>query len=124
MTEWSGDTPYFLIFTPPEGVDGNVGIDVDAPGWIEANKPLFRATGTWFLARKEDMRPVFCVLIDEGDQFFFVKHHVGNLMAGREVVAIGMGKKTSDGVPVNLWLFPNGIICGGDDVDGIASRMI
>ena len=121
-TAWDGESPFFLVFE--RGPADNVGIDIDTPGWIEANKDLFRAPGVWLMMIKASRRPVFAVVLDEGDQFFFVKRHTGNLMAGREVISYGMGKKTADGLPVNLWLLPNGTVCGGDDVDLLASRML
>ena len=119
---WAGESPFFLVFE--RGPADNVGIDLDTPGWIEANKALFRTPGIWFLRHKQSGHLVFAVVLDEGDQFFFVKRHTGNLMAGREVISYGMGKKTADGLPVNLWLLPNGTVCGGDDVDLLASRML
>jgi len=122
--EWAGDSPFFLIFE--RGPKDNVGIDVDAPGWIEGNKALFRSPGVWLLIDKKSGRPLFSIVLHEGDQFYWTRHHVGNLMAGREIVLIGMGKKMSDGTPVNLWLMPNGMVVGGPEADAdlLASRML
>ena len=71
-------------------------------------------------------RYVKCHFLEEGEQFYFVKHHVGNLMAGSEVLLYGMGKKQADGNKVNLWLLPNGMTVGGPegDADLLASRML
>lgn len=123
-SEWAGDTPVFLVCIPHNDEDAAVIIDLDLSGWIETHKELFRTPGTWYLGGKAAGRPIFCVLMGEGDQFFYTKRHVGDLMGGREVTAIGIGKKRADGVPVNLWLMPDGTVCGGDDVDEVASRMI
>lgn len=122
--EWAGQTPFFLVFE--RGPSDNVGIDVDTGGWIESNKELFRLPGVWLLMHKEYMRPVMSVVMGEGEQFYFVKHHVGNLMAGAEVVVYGMGKKRADGDTVNLWFLPNGMVVGGDEgeADLLASRML
>ena len=79
---------------------------------------------TWWLVDKQSQRPLFVVVLEEGDQFYYAKRHIGNLMAGSEIVAIGIGKKRSDGSTVNLWLLPNGVVCGGDDVETIAGRML
>ena len=64
--------------------------------------------------------------MEEGEQFYWVKHHVGNLMAGSEVTLYGLGKKQADGNKVNLWLMPNGMVVGGPegDADLLAARML
>lgn len=121
---WKGDFPFFLVIEPIDQTHGNTGIDLDEGGWIERNKELMRAPGTWWLYHKETGRPFFCLLVAEGDQPYFTKRHVGNLMAGMEVVAIGIGKKAANGDMTRLWLLPNGVVCGGDDVEDIAARMI
>jgi hypothetical protein len=105
---------------PPEG---NIGIDLDTP-WHSLHADKMRLPGTWWLVHKQSRRPMMVVVVHEGDQPYFTKHHVGNLMAGRELIAYGMGKKCADGTVVRNWLLPNGVICGGDDVDEIASRML
>jgi len=120
---WKGASPFFLVFE--RGPSDNIGIDIDEGGWIATNKDLFRAPGVWLLMQKAPTRPIFAVVLEEGDQFFFVKHHTGNLMAGSEVISYGMGKKQADGTEVKLWLLPNGMVCGGEgDVDLLASRML
>lgn len=120
--DWQGDSPFWLMCQTP--ADGNVGIDIDAADWIEANKPLMRSPGTWFLMAKRTGTALFSVVLDEGDQFYFAKRHVGNVMTAREIVAYGIGKKKADGVPVNLWMLPNGVVCGGDDVDTLGARVL
>jgi len=126
MSQWIGDSQFWLMYQPEDDEDGrgNVGIDVDETGWIEKNKVHMRSPGTWILMAKRPSRPVFSVVLNEGDQFYFTKRHVGNLMAAKEVICWGIGKKKADGTPVNLWLLPNGVVCGGDDVDILAPRMI
>jgi hypothetical protein len=123
-TGWDGDFPFFLVIEPVDRANGNIGIDLDEPGWVEKNKVVMRAPGTWWLYLKQSGRPVFCVIVEEGDQPYFRRRHVGNLMAGSEIIAIGMGKKTARGETVDLWLLPNGVVCGGDDLEVIASRML
>lgn len=126
--EWAGDSAFYLVYEPPEGP--NIGIDIDASGWIDANIELFRAPGTWLLMSKQALskegpRPLFVVFIRRGDQFYYAKRHTG--VAGgatAEIVATGIGKKQADGTTVNLWLMPNGMICGGDDVDYLSHRML
>lgn len=121
--QWSGDSRFHLAFERHSGE--TIGIDIDTSGWIEEQKHLFREPGTWFLVDKASGRPLFVVVMNEGDQFFFVKHHVGNLMAGGSVMSYGFGKRRSDGKAVELWFLPNGMVCGSEeDVDLISSRML
>ncbi len=121
---WFGDFPFFLVIEPDDRSNGNTGIDLDQPGWIAANAALMRAPGTWVLYHKETSRPLFCMIVEQGDQPYFTRHHVGNLMAGSEITAVGIGKKHRNGDMTRLWLLPNGVVCGGDDVDIVASRML
>lgn len=121
---WAGDSPFFLVIEPDDGGNGNVGIDLDESGWIDRNRELMRAPGTWWLIHKESGRPVFTIIVEQGDQPYFTKRHIGNLMAGTEIVAFGIGKKGPDGTMTRLWLLPNGVVCGGEDVETVASRML
>lgn len=90
---WQGDFPFFLVIEPDDKSNGNVGIDLDEPGWVERNKELMRAPGTWLLYIKQTGRPIFCLVVEPGDQAYFVRRHIGNLMVGSEVVAVGIGKR-------------------------------
>lgn len=121
---WEGEFPFFLVIEPRDQGNGNIGIDLDEPGWVEKNKAAMRAPGTWWLYLKQTGRAVFCVVVEDGDRAYFRRRHIGNLMAGSEIIAVGMGKKTASGETVDLWLLPNGVVCGGDDVETIASRML
>jgi hypothetical protein len=118
----AGDTPFLLIIETGLA-SGNIGIDLDT-AWTREHADVLREPGTWWLADKQTGQPVMGLVVEPGDQPYFTKHHVGNLMAATELVAYGLGKKRLDGTMVRIWLLPNGIICGGDDVDIIASRMV
>ena len=121
---YSGESPFFLILELDEKpASGNVGIDLDTP-WFTTHAEHLRKPATWWLVHKQTRQPVMGLIVHEGDQPYFTKHHVGNLMAHRELIAYGMGKKCADGTMVRNWILPNGIVCGGDDVDIIASRML
>jgi len=143
---WQGDFPFYLVIEPRDQGNGNIGIDLDEPGWIERNKEVMRTPATWLLFMKQTGRPIFCLVVEDGDQAYFVRRHIGNLMVGSEIVAVGIGKRTPpvfeerprrrgkvttmipvkvrDEVMVRLWLLPNGIVCGGDDVELVAGRML
>jgi hypothetical protein len=124
---WEGDLPVFLIFEPANGEGGNIGIDLDAPGWIEGNRETFRRPGVWFLVDK-GKGAVMCMPTAEGDQFFYHRHHVGVIASDStsQVTAHVIGKKQDDGSTVRLWLMPNGMVMTGDEdvVDPVASRML
>jgi hypothetical protein len=119
---WQGEFPFFLVIEPADG-SGNIGIDLDQPGWVDQNANAMRIAATWWLNMK-DGRPLFAMVVEEGEQPYFTKHHTGNLMSGGEIISVGIGKKHRDGEMTRLWIMPNGVVCGGDDVDTIASRML
>ena len=121
---WAGDFPFFLVIEPNDKTDGNIGIDLDESGWLTTYAKYMRMPGAWFLYHKGSGSPVMCVIVEDGDQPYFTRHTVGNLMAGGMITTVGIGKKNRDGSVTRLWLFPNGLFCGGDDVDVIASRMM
>jgi len=124
-SEWNGDNPFFLIIElDPKPESGNVGIDLDTPGWHTDNAGVMRSPGTWWLVHKASQVPVMGMVVNDGDQPYYTRHHVGNVFTTSEVTAHGIGKKNADGSVFRLWLLPNGVICGGDDVDTIASRMV
>jgi len=121
---WQGDFPFFLVIEPNDQTNGNIGIDIDEPGWIASNQAAMRIPSTWWLNMKANGQPLFALVVEDGDQPYFTKLHVGNLMAGSEIVAVGIGKKGRDGEMTRLWILPNGVVCGGDDAEVIASRML
>jgi hypothetical protein len=122
---WQGDFPFYLVIEPEERTSaGNIGIDLDEPGWIEHNREAMRAPGAWWLYHKGSGRVIFGLIVEPGDQPYFRRRHIGNLMLGSEITAVGIGKKKADGTTVDLWLLPNGVVCGADDVETIAGRML
>ena len=121
---WEGDFPFFLVIEPRDGTGGNIGIDLDEPGWVARNDDAMRMPATWWLNMKANGQPLFAMVVEEGEQPYFTKRHIGNLMAGSEIIAVGIGKKGREGEMTRLWILPNGVVCGGDDVEVIASRML
>lgn len=123
---WNGDSPFFLIFEPADGVGGNTGIDLDTGGWIEAHRETFRTPGIWLLVSKQHGHAPMAIMVEAGEQFYYHRHHVGDLMASAEVTLQAIGKKRADGSVVRLWLLPNGTVMSGEshEVDPVAARMI
>lgn len=120
---WQGDSPFFLVIELDDKSIGNIGVDLDT-SWHTEHAEHLRSPATWHLIHKQTQQATLVLVVEAGDQPYFTRHHVGNLMAGTELVAFGLGKKCADGSMVRLWLLPNGMICGGEDVDIIAARML
>jgi hypothetical protein len=122
-----GDHPYFLAIEPRESPGKPLLIDLESPGWVTTHAEYMRAPGTWYLMPKDgnSRLPRLSVLVSEGEQPYYAAKHVGVAGSGgsNEVVVYGIGKKRLDGVVDRLWVLPNGIVCGGDDVEafGIAA---
>lgn len=120
----ASETPFFLVIElddKPES--GHLGIDLDTP-WLTTHADKLRLPATWWLIHKASGSAVMGLVVADGDQPYFTKHHVGNLMAGNEIIAYGLGKKAPDGTMTRVWLLPNGVVVGGDDVDTIAARIV
>jgi hypothetical protein len=140
--EWRGPNPYFLAVrqyertTGPQGVIVNretTVIDLDGP-WLTTYAHLLRVPGAWMLCDKEksnarkELTPVLFLLVQEGEQPYYVKKHVGILPFGdsfaEEIVCYGIGKKRVDGQVDRMWIMPNGMICAGEDVYEIGANMV
>lgn len=120
--EWRGDHPFYLVIRNPER--GGVVIDLDS-AWLTEHADLLRAPGVWHLMHKETMTVAMVVVVNEGDQPFCKTKHVGFASGGAgEVTAYGMGKHRADGKDEAVWVFPGGIICGGDDVEPVGIMML
>ena len=124
--EWAGDNPYFLVVHPKD--EEATGIDLDFRGWSTINADLMRKPGNWYLFRKADEFPVLRLFVDAGEQPYYTAHTTGKLSmssgGSRTLLSFGIGKKLRDGSVQRLWVLPNGTVCGGEDVDDIASQMI
>lgn len=122
---WLGDCPFFLIIEPEHPTpEGNIGIDLDLQEWAKQYADFMRIPGVWWLYFKETMTPVMVLVVHEGEQPYFTKHHVGNVTTFAEITTYGLGKKLQDGSVQRTWLLPNGCVCGGDDVDEIGARIV
>ena len=120
---WQGSNPFYLMIALP---DGNVGIDLDEQGWMTTYADKFRLPGRWVLVHKGTGSQVLVVNVDEGDQPYYTARHVGVAGGGgtNEITVYGIGKKCVDSSVVNLWIMPDGSVCGGDDVDILGVAMV
>lgn len=122
---WAGDKPCYLLIVR----DGLATvIDVDERDWPGIHAELMRGEATWHLVLKEHNRIVFTMVVLEGEQPYYVaRHFARSTMEGvpmRQTEAHGIGKKRLDGHVDRLWVFPNGQICSGDDVDILGRVML
>lgn len=120
---WQGPTPFYLLIST---TDENIGIDLDERGWIATYADKMRLPGQWILVHKGDNFQVLVVKVFEGDQPYYTARHIGvtGSAGSNEVIAYGIGKKQADGCTVNLWVMPNGTVCGGDDVESVGIMMV
>ena len=137
--EWQGPNPFFLVIRTYALSDGqrsaaSTVIDLNERGWIAKHQGLMRVPGIWMLCSKERSNaegvlvPVLIQTVDDGDQPYYVAKHVGVMSfsdeESQEVVCYGIGKKLPGGQVQRLWVMPNGMICGGEDVYQLGSDMV
>ena len=119
--EWQGPTPVYLVIALAAG---GVQIDLDQHRWATTYADYMRVHGLWVLMDKLTKMPLLMLNVMDGEQPYYVARHFRSTGSPREIVAYGIGKKLVDGTVDRLWLLPNGVVCGGDDVDSIARRML
>lgn len=122
--EWHDDNPFYLVIRLSDGARV---VDVGEDAWLTKHADLLRKPGIWNLVWKHNHQPLFTVLVDEGDQPFYLTRHIG--VAGssgeNEVLAFSIGKKAHDGTVSRLWVIPEaGIICAGDDVNRLGVQAV
>lgn len=96
-------------------------IDLEEDQWAATHADWMRRPGWWLLRRKDISAVVLTIRVNEGDQPYYTARHVGVAGSGgsNEVVCYGIGKKCADGSMVRLWIMPDGVVVGGDDVDDL-----
>jgi hypothetical protein len=101
-------------------------VDVEEHQWHAKHADWMRRPGWWLLRRKHDSSVALTIRVNEGDQPYYTARHVGiaSSSASHEVIAYGIGKKCFDGSMVRLWVMPDGVVVGGDDVDQLGVLMI
>lgn len=122
---WADDNPFFLLILLAAG---HARIDLGEVGWATKYADYMRVRSTWFLCAKADESVRLMVVINEGDQPYYVKRHHGQIKtdgsAGREAACWGIGKKAADGTMTRLWVMPDGLsVCGGDD-DAVLTMLV
>lgn len=124
--DWVGPTPVYLMIVTHDGEDESVIIDLDRPQWAKLYAEWMRRPAVWFLLSKKSDLPALTVWVHDGDQPYYTARHVGvtGSGGGNEITAYGIGKKRPDGEMVRLWVMPNGMVCGGDDVSDFGIRMV
>jgi hypothetical protein len=126
---WLGANPYYLmIILPPndERPDQSVAeIDLDQRGWTTQYADFLRAVGQWYLVRKSGSIVVATMLVQFGEQPYYVGRHIGFAGGqGGETIAYGIGKKRLDGHVDRIWVMANGCVTLGDDVESISIDLL
>jgi hypothetical protein len=123
MREWLGEHPFYLVIQT--AARGNTVVDIDERGWATTYADLMRAPGAWLLHEKVSGRAVAAILVRPGEQPYFTVKHTGIAFGGSgELAAYGIGKKRTDGHIDRIWVFANGMVCAGDDVEDISLGLI
>lgn len=120
-TQWTGDNPFYLLIINKAKP---YIIDLDVKRW-ERRPPynrLIRLESTWHLIRKEDNGIVFTMVTRDGEQPYYVARHFRRTTADPgqpqpRADAYGIGKKRLDGHADRMWVFTDGQVTMGDDVD-------
>lgn len=125
--QWAGNIPVFLVIirhlkmTWPDGREETLNepnvIDLDEKDWATTYSELMRSQATWHLVSKEDNVVHFSLFVRDGEQPYYVARHFRNTGIEAQISAYGIGKKRLDGHVDRLWVFTDGQVCGGDDVD-------
>lgn len=124
-TQWSGDTPFYLLII--HKAKPNI-IDLDEKDWLKKPryKRLMRVEATWHLVHKNTNGIVFTMVVREGEQPYYTARHfrrttlallVDEPKPQPKADAYGIGKKRLDGHVDRMWVFTDGQVCMGDDVD-------
>ena len=94
-------------------------IDVEEYQWATTHADWMRRSGWWLLRHKDTSAIILTVRVNDGDQPYYTARHVGIAGSGgsNEIIAYGIGKKAHDGTMLRLWVMPDGVVVGGDDVD-------
>jgi hypothetical protein len=124
VEEWHGDNPFYLLIVGKEYAGQHAKVDLDENQWATIWQDFMRMPGEWHLVRKADDGVVLSVLIYNGDQPYYTSRVFGSTTSDGLIRAYGIGKKQADDSMVRLWIFGNGLVCGGDDVDAFGPVLL
>lgn len=115
--DWQGDLPVYLVIALDNGE--RITIDLDERGWSQKWIDYMRVPSYWFLMSKTPERPVFEMIVLDGEQPYYTRRTIGIAGSGgsNDVAFLGIGKKRLDGHVDRVWLAPDGAVIPGDDVD-------
>ena len=119
--DFVGTNPFYLLLSLTDG--RAIIIDLDKPGWATEYGDHLRARAIWSLLHKGHRFPALDLLVEEGEQPYYTARHFATTKTSGEAIAYGIGKKRLDGHTDRLWVFEEGLLCMGDDVETFG-RMI
>lgn len=125
---WLDSNPFYLVIVLDD--ERNIEQDLGERGWIQklSDSGFMRAPGTWYLVRKAGGLIVMMMLVNEGEQPYYVARHVGFVGvsggASGETIIYGIGKKRLDGHTDRMWIMSNGCYLTGDDGEYAANRLL
>lgn len=127
MVNWADDNPFYLLIVQDE--TQLTTIDLGEFGWSKTYKKLMRQPAEWYLVRKDSQAIPISMVVRQGEQPYYVCRHIGvaGSGGGNEVKAYGIGKKRKVGSrwqTDRLWVLENGQVCGGDDVEPFALKLL
>ncbi len=117
--------PYYLHLVRANG--DTLQIDVEETGWAAKHAEWMRGRSRWYLMRKADDAPILVVDVQDEDQPYYTARHILRMQghnAGTEVICHGIGAKRADGHTDRMWILPTGLVCSGDDAEGLAEAII
>lgn len=122
--KWTDENPYYVHVVRPD-TSAQV-IDLGENGWAKTYAEWMRGRSRWYLVRKVDNFSVLVIDVGDDDQPYYTARHIGKIGSGgsNEIIAYGMGAKRYDGVIDRLWILPGGMVCAGDDVDGLGIAIV
>lgn len=114
-----------LIMVINESGNGAV-ISPDEKGWKVIYAKILSEPGQWHLLLGE--RVALSMNVLPGEEPYYVRRTVGEVFVVGdrkfEEHAHGIGKRLTDGTYMRLWVFDDGQVCGGDDIDRFAQLRI
>jgi hypothetical protein len=123
-TKWADDNPWYLHIVRPNAAEQI--IDLGEYQWATTYAEWMRGRSRWYLVRKADNFPVLVIDVGDDDQPYYTARHIGKIGSGgtNQIIAYGIGAKRYDGVIDRLWILPGGMVCAGDDVDGLGIAIV